>query len=131
MLHIRQTHSSIISVHTHGSSRHGGCLGKTMVGSGIPPDRDFSKDSGVATPVEMEDRFENIERRLDRIEQILPTLATKDDLKAFATKDDLKAFATKEDLAHAFERAELNARMLHEDLVEKIKLLGENRRKQR
>jgi hypothetical protein len=97
----------------------------------------------------MEHLFENIDRRLDRIEQILPTLATKDDLKAFptkddmkayatkddlkayATKDDLKAFATKDDLREAFAEAHRFARMLHEDLIERIKLLGEGRRKRR
>ncbi|HXD72765.1 MAG TPA: hypothetical protein VN628_03470 [Vicinamibacterales bacterium] len=44
------------------------------------------------------ERFNNLDRRLSSVEQILPTLATKEDLKAFATKEDLKAFATKEDL---------------------------------
>jgi hypothetical protein len=47
---------------------------------------------------EMEDVLKNLDRRLTNVEQILPTLATKEDLKAFATKEDLKAFATKEDL---------------------------------
>jgi hypothetical protein len=127
----------------------------------------------VLTPVEMEDRLDKLDHRLDRIEQILPMLATEDDLKGFATKDDLKAFATKDDLkalatkddlkayptkadlkdvlkayatkddltafaerftsmlAAAFEQAERNARTLHEDLVEKIKVLGEHRPKRR
>jgi hypothetical protein len=39
----------------------------------------------------IEQRLNNLDQRLEKIEQILPTLATKDDLKAFATKDDLKA----------------------------------------
>ena len=50
------------------------------------------------TAKEMEDVLKNLDRRLTNVEQILPTLATKDDLKTFATKDDLKAFATKDDL---------------------------------
>jgi hypothetical protein len=88
----------------------------------------------------MEERLGTIEHRLDRIEQILPTLATKDDLKAFATKDDLKAFATKDDLQAfatkvdlraAFEEAMHLTRSLHEDLVDKIKLLAESRPKPR
>ena len=45
--------------------------------------------------VRMEQRLENVERRVDRIEQILPTLATRDDLKAaiapLATKAELRA----------------------------------------
>jgi hypothetical protein len=47
----------------------------------------------------LETHFENLDQRLSRLEQIVPTLATKDDLAAFATKDDLAAFATKDDLA--------------------------------
>ena len=72
--------------------------------------------------------------------------ATKDDLKAYPTKDDLKnelkAFATKDDLAElgnrflsalaqAFEEAQRHTRELHEDLVGKIKILGEYRPKRR
>jgi hypothetical protein len=45
----------------------------------------------------LETRVENFDRRLERVEQILPTLATKDDLKAFPTKEDVKVFLTKED----------------------------------
>ena len=45
--------------------------------------------------VQMEQRVENVERRVDRIEQILPTLATREDLKAaiapLATKAELRA----------------------------------------
>jgi hypothetical protein len=105
----------------------------------------------VLTPVEVEHHFENLDRRLDRIEQILPTLATKDDLKAFATKDDVKAYATKDDLkayatkddlqafadrflsalAAAFEEAQRHTRTLHEDLVDKIRVLGEHRPRRR
>jgi len=70
----------------------------------------------------MEDRLETLDRRLDRIEQILPTLATKEDLQAFATKVDLR---------EAFAEANRFTRMLHEDLVDRIKLLGERRRKRR
>jgi hypothetical protein len=42
--------------------------------------------------------FKKINIRLDRIEQILPTLATKDDIKGMPTQDDPKGFLTKEDL---------------------------------
>jgi hypothetical protein len=52
-------------------------------------------------------QFENLDRRLARVEQILPTLATKDDLKAFATKEELRLaiepLATKEELRLAIE----------------------------
>ena len=61
------------------------------------------------TITEMEEVLKKLDRRLANVEQILPTLATKEDLKAFATKEDLKAFATKEDLkAYATQEA-LNA----------------------
>jgi hypothetical protein len=47
----------------------------------------------------------NIDRRLTTVEQILPTLATKDELKTLATKDELRAevarLATKDELREA------------------------------
>ena len=61
------------------------------------------------TATEMEDVLKNLDRRLTNVEQILPTLATKEDLKAFATKEDLKAFATKEDLKAFATKQELSA----------------------
>ena len=86
----------------------------------------------------------NLDQRLSAVEQILPTLATKDDLKVFATKEDLKAFATKEDLKafatkedlkayptraemnEKFEEAKNFARVLHEDLKDDIRLIAEH-----
>ena len=54
----------------------------------------------------IDEHLENIDRRLTRLEQILPTLATKDELKTLATKEELRAaiapLATKEEL-HATE----------------------------
>jgi len=47
---------------------------------------------------DVKNEFRKLDERLGRVEQILPTLATKEDLKTFATKEDLKTFATKEDL---------------------------------
>jgi hypothetical protein len=87
--------------------------------------RRFPEENRAMADTTSADRLENIDRRLARVEQILPTLATrkdlermptvddpkgfattkdlkkfatKDDLKRFATKDDLKRFATKDDL---------------------------------
>ena len=68
------------------------------------------------TATEMEDVLKNLDRRMSRVEQILPTLATKDDLKAFATKDDLKAFATKDDLKAFATKDDLKAFATKEDL---------------
>jgi uncharacterized protein YicC (UPF0701 family) len=49
--------------------------------------------------------LENLDRRLANVEQILPTLATKDELRTLATKDELREavalLATKEDLRAA------------------------------
>ena len=50
-------------------------------------------------------------------------MATKDDLTRFATKEDLDRSATKEDLDRFATKDEM--RMLHEDLVERLKVLGE------
>jgi len=68
------------------------------------------------TRAEMETMLDNLDRRTHAIEQILPTLATKDDLKAFATKEDLKAFATKEDLKAFATKEDLKAFATKEDL---------------
>lgn len=91
------------------------------------------------SPVDVLAMVKNLERRLSAVEQILPTLATKDDLRAFATKEDLKAFATKEDLNEAlkpyatrvemldkFEEAKRYALVLHEDLKSDIALIAEH-----
>ena len=42
--------------------------------------------------------FRKLDERLARVEQFLPSVATKDDLRPFATRDDLRSFATKDDL---------------------------------
>ena len=50
------------------------------------------------TPHEMEEQLKNLDVRTTAIEQFLPTLATKDDLRL--TKEDLRReiLATKDDL---------------------------------
>ena len=60
-------------------------------------------------------RIKNIDDRTARIEQVLPTLATKDDLNAFATKDDLKPFITKEDAKAFLTKEDANAFATKED----------------
>ena len=57
------------------------------------------------TPSEMEEQIRNLNERAFEVAQILPKLATKEDLQVFATKEDLKAFATKEEVAQAINRA--------------------------
>jgi hypothetical protein len=65
---------------------------------------------------EIETLIKNIDARTKRIEQLLPTFATKDDLSAFATKDDLKAFAAHADLTFAT-KDDLKAFATHADLT--------------
>ena len=74
------------------------------------------------SPVDVLAMVKKLDRRTSAIEQILPTLATKEDLKAFATKDDLKAFATKDDL----DEVKRMVRALHEDLKSDIGLVAEH-----
>jgi hypothetical protein len=77
-------------------------------------------------PFDVVKMVKNLDQRMSAVEQILPTLATKEDLKAFATKEDLKAFATKKDLDEKFEEAKRFALVLHEDLKGDIALLAEH-----
>ena len=49
---------------------------------------------------DMEQGFRNLDRRVERVEQILPTLATKDDLQAA-----IKPLATKAELRAAIDKA--------------------------
>jgi hypothetical protein len=64
----------------------------------------------------IDEHLENIDRRLTRIEQILPSLATKAEFQTLATKDALKTLATKEDLKTLATKAELEALATKEDL---------------
>ena len=47
----------------------------------------------------VEDVLRSLDRRVGRIEQVLPTLATKDDIRNLATKDDIRNLATRDELA--------------------------------
>ena len=53
----------------------------------------------------------------------IANLATKDDIANLATKEDLFKYATKDDIVTLATKDEM--RMLHEDLVERLKVLGE------
>ncbi len=74
------------------------------------------------------ERFNNLDRRLSNVEQILPTLATKDDLKAFATKQDLEKMGA--DLRTEIRESELRSRrhmdVIGESLRGDIQLIAEN-----
>ena len=82
---------------------------------------------------QMEERLENVERRVDRIEQILPTLATREDLKRaiapLATKAELRAaiapLATKAELREVEQRLRTHFDVVTESLRDDIRLLAE------
>jgi len=73
--------------------------------------------------VELEQVVRNVDARLTRIEQILPTLATKKDLKAHATKENLKAWTTKGDLKAYATKDDLKAFATKDDLRKAIEPL--------
>ena len=89
----------------------------------------------------IEAALHKLDERFDRIEQILPTLLTKDESARFATKDDFAGFATKDDLAgfattvdlqdlRGEVRAEAEATRRHfdavaEDFMSQVKLVSE------
>jgi DNA repair exonuclease SbcCD ATPase subunit len=64
------------------------------------PPSDF-KEMRPMDATMIEEHLENIDQRLTKLEQILPTLATKDEFLTLATKEELKTFATKEELRAA------------------------------
>ena len=73
---------------------------------------------------QMEQRLENVERRVDRIEEILPTLATREDLKAaiapLATKAELRAV-----IAESEQRMRTHFDVVAESLRDDIRLVAE------
>ena len=86
------------------------------------------------TASEMEEVLKNIDLRLTNVEQILPTLATKEDLKPFVTKEDLKealtAYATKDDLSALATKEEIQVlrqemKDLHSEAKRHAKVLFE------
>jgi len=83
------------------------------------------------TATEMEDVLKNLDRRLTNVEQILPTLATKVDLKAFATKEDLKLFPTRvefeslrQEMHDLFSEARRHASVLFERTQEQLEIIA-------
>jgi hypothetical protein len=85
----------------------------TMVESGLPPDPIIEGNSAM-TPYEMEQQLTNLDLHTKAIEQMLPTLATKQDLRdeaaKLATKDDLRLTtdALQHEMAKLATRDELN-----------------------
>jgi hypothetical protein len=87
--------------------------------------RRFPEENRAMADTTSAARLENIDRRLARVEQILPTLATRKDLerlptvddpKGFATTKDLKKFATKDDLRRFATKDDLKRFATKDDL---------------
>ena len=78
----------------------------------------------------MERRFDNLEGRVDRVEQILPTLATRDDLQAaiepLATKAELQDLRTEvlARIADSEQRMRTHFDVVTESLRDDIKLIA-------
>ena len=68
----------------------------------------------------MEQRIENVDRRVDRIEQILPTLPTRNDLDAA-----IAPLATKAELREVEERLRRHFNVITESLRDDIRLVAE------
>ena len=60
----------------------------------------------------------NLDQRLSAVEQILPTPATKEDLRAYPTRVEVE---------EKFDEAKRFALVLHEDLKSDIALIAEHR----
>ena len=80
------------------------------------------------TPFEMEEQIKNIDARTTAIERILPTLATKDDLRLTteALQHEMGKLATKDELNAGLEDAKRYALMLNEATRDDIRLLAEH-----
>jgi hypothetical protein len=74
---------------------------------------------------EMEVLVKNIDERTTRIEQILPTLATKKDLERFATKKNLEPFATKKDIEEEGVRTRRHFDVVAEQIKSDVQLIAE------
>ena len=75
--------------------------------------------------LEIEGIIKDLNTRTKRIEQILPTLAGKDDLKALATKNDLKVYATKEEVREEGEETRRHFDVVADGLKESIKVIAD------
>ena len=72
--------------------------------------------------------LENLDRRLARIEQILPTLATKDELKTLATKEELRSLGAelRQEIREEGKRSRRHMDIIGEALRSDIQLLAEH-----
>jgi len=79
----------------------------------------------------LEQRLENLNRGLARVEQVLPTLATKDEIQNLdrrlaRVEQILPALATKEELRAEHDRLRLDMRILLEHQDSKLQVIAEH-----
>jgi uncharacterized protein YicC (UPF0701 family) len=86
----------------------------------------MSLEIRVTDDVVIARHLENLDRRLGNVEQILPTLATKEDLRALATKDEIRTLATKHELRTEIDRLQRHIDVVDESLHSDIQLLAEH-----
>jgi ElaB/YqjD/DUF883 family membrane-anchored ribosome-binding protein len=70
--------------------------------------------------LEVEGLIKDLNTRTKRIEQILPTLATKDDLKAFPTRDEVKSL-----IEEAGKRTRRHFDVVAEGIKESVKVIAD------
>ena len=82
----------------------------------------------------VEDVLRSLDQRVGRIEQILPTLATKDEIRNLATRDEIRnlatrdelaRYATKEDMLAEGERTRAHFDVVAERLESQIRVIAE------
>ena len=65
----------------------------------------------------MEDVLRSLDRRIGRIEQVLPTLATKDEIRNLATRDEIRNLATRDEIRNLATRDELARFATKDDML--------------
>ena len=75
--------------------------------------------------LDMETLLRNVDQRSQRVEQILPTLATKLDLRELATKAEVRELATKAEVREEAERTRRYFDVVAERLRDDIRIIAE------
>jgi len=81
----------------------------------------YIKEMRPMDDVMIETYLENLDQRLTRVEQILPTLPTKEDLRSATAP-----LATKKELREEIERLRRHMTILNEATTSKIELIAEH-----
>jgi hypothetical protein len=69
-----------------------------MVGSGVAPEPADCEGFGTMPRTDVEQHLENLDHRLARIEQILPTLASRAELVALRERTEILIESTRDDI---------------------------------